>query len=264
MFRRTAATAILFGAVVVGTAIAATVVVWPQLFGVQRLPIVAQLVSLRGLAIAGALVVIVVLTLCAVFFRRVRLLFTSLGVVVAVFVIASAVVLATRGLGDTSFHKKGPDDLTVLSWNTLGGAPGAQEIARVALATDADIVSLPETTSDIAIEVAKLMKAGGHPMWAHTFHYDLISKSRSTSLLTSVALGEYRVDGHFRELEPGMVFTIEPGLYIAPGSKGVAAKWQGIGVRIEDDVLITKNGHEVLTDGVPREIDEVEAVLAGR
>ena len=77
-------------------------------------------------------------------------------------------------------------------------------------------------------------------------------------------VGEYRIDGAFRELEPGMVFTIEPGLYIAPGSKGVAAKWQGIGVRIEDDVLITRDGCEVLTSGVPKEIDEVEALLASR
>ena len=77
-------------------------------------------------------------------------------------------------------------------------------------------------------------------------------------------VGEYRLDGHFRELEPGMAFTVEPGLYIAPGSKGVPAKWQGIGVRIEDDVLITKDGHEVLTDGVPKELDEVEALLASR
>jgi Xaa-Pro aminopeptidase len=77
-------------------------------------------------------------------------------------------------------------------------------------------------------------------------------------------VGEYKVAGDFRELEPGMVFTIEPGLYIAPGTKGVPAKWQGIGIRIEDDVLVTKDGHEVLTDGVPRTVDAVEAVLASR
>ena len=61
-----------------------------------------------------------------------------------------------------------------------------------------------------------------------------------------------------------MVFTIEPGLYIAPGGKGVPAKYQGIGIRIEDDVLVTKDGHRVLTDGVPKQIDDVEAVLATR
>jgi Xaa-Pro aminopeptidase len=75
-------------------------------------------------------------------------------------------------------------------------------------------------------------------------------------------VGEYKVAGDYRELEPGMAFTIEPGLYVAPGSKGVPAKFQGIGIRIEDDVLITKDGHRNLTAGVPKEIDEVEAVLA--
>ncbi|ODS63150.1 MAG: Xaa-Pro aminopeptidase [Arenimonas sp. SCN 70-307] len=77
-------------------------------------------------------------------------------------------------------------------------------------------------------------------------------------------VGEYKVAGDYRELEPGMVFTIEPGLYIAPGSKGVPARWQGIGIRIEDDVAITKDGHEVLTGAVPRDTDAIEAVLATR
>jgi Xaa-Pro aminopeptidase len=76
-------------------------------------------------------------------------------------------------------------------------------------------------------------------------------------------VGEYKVAGDFRELEPGMAFTIEPGLYIAPGSKGVPPKYQGIGIRIEDDVLITKDGCRNLTAGVPKAVDEVEALLAG-
>jgi Xaa-Pro aminopeptidase len=77
-------------------------------------------------------------------------------------------------------------------------------------------------------------------------------------------VGDYRIDGEYRLLEPGMVFTVEPGLYIAPGSKGVAAKWQGIGVRIEDDVVITADGNEVLTDAAPKDIDALEALLAQR
>ncbi len=77
-------------------------------------------------------------------------------------------------------------------------------------------------------------------------------------------VGEYKVAGEFRELEPGMVFTIEPGLYIAPECKGVPEKYRGIGIRIEDDVLITKDGHQVLTNGVPREIDDVQSLLATR
>jgi len=79
-------------------------------------------------------------------------------------------------------------------------------------------------------------------------------------------VGDYKVGEAWRELEPGMVLTIEPGLYIAPGARvgkrQVAKKWQGIGIRIEDDVLVTKDGCEVLTAGVPKEIDEIEALMA--
>jgi Xaa-Pro aminopeptidase len=75
-------------------------------------------------------------------------------------------------------------------------------------------------------------------------------------------VGEYRVDGESRLLEPGMVFTIEPGLYIAPDDKTVAAKWRGIGIRIEDDVVIAKDGHAVLTDGLARSADQIEAFMA--
>ncbi len=75
-------------------------------------------------------------------------------------------------------------------------------------------------------------------------------------------VGEYKLGGKSRQLEPGMVFTIEPGLYIAPGTPGVPAKYQGIGIRIEDDILMTKNGPENLTVGVPATVDAIEALMA--
>ena len=58
-----------------------------------------------------------------------------------------------------------------------------------------------------------------------------------------------------------MVFTIEPGLYVSPNEKSVHARWRGIGIRIEDDVLITRDGHRVLTDKLARSADEVEALM---
>ena len=76
-------------------------------------------------------------------------------------------------------------------------------------------------------------------------------------------VGDYRIDDQWRELEPGMVLTVEPGLYIAPGSKGVARKWWGIGIRIEDDVLVTRDGCEVLTADLPSDPDAIEALMAG-
>jgi Xaa-Pro aminopeptidase len=75
-------------------------------------------------------------------------------------------------------------------------------------------------------------------------------------------VGDYRVDGEYRELEPGMVMTVEPGIYIAPDEKRVAAKWRGIGVRIEDDVVVTKGDPEVLTSAVPKDPDEIERMMA--
>jgi Xaa-Pro aminopeptidase len=75
-------------------------------------------------------------------------------------------------------------------------------------------------------------------------------------------VGDYKVGEVWRELEPGMVLTIEPGLYIAPGSRGVPKAFQGIGIRIEDDVVVTRDGREVLTDGVPKDPDQIEALMA--
>lgn len=75
-------------------------------------------------------------------------------------------------------------------------------------------------------------------------------------------VGDYRIDGHSRVLEPGMVMTVEPGIYIAPDLKQVPAKWRGIGVRIEDDVLVSKDGPVVLTEGVAKDPEEIEAAMA--
>jgi Xaa-Pro aminopeptidase len=74
-------------------------------------------------------------------------------------------------------------------------------------------------------------------------------------------VGDYKLDNQWRLLEPGMVLTVEPGLYIQPNAKEVDIKWRGIGIRIEDDVLVTKKGHEVLTDRAPKEIKDIEALM---
>lgn len=76
-------------------------------------------------------------------------------------------------------------------------------------------------------------------------------------------VGDYRIEGESRLLEPGMVFTIEPGLYVSPDDTSVAEKWRGIGIRTEDDVVITADGHRVLTDGLARSAEEIEAAMAG-
>jgi Xaa-Pro aminopeptidase len=58
-----------------------------------------------------------------------------------------------------------------------------------------------------------------------------------------------------------MVTTVEPGIYIPAGSKGVAKKWWNIGVRIEDDVAVTREGNEVLTQGLVKDADAIEKMM---
>ncbi len=70
-------------------------------------------------------------------------------------------------------------------------------------------------------------------------------------------VGEYKVDGEWRDLEPGMVVTVEPGLYISPG-KGVPKKFENIGIRIEDDVVVTKDEPEVISSAAPKTIQDIE------
>jgi endonuclease/exonuclease/phosphatase (EEP) superfamily protein YafD len=165
MFRR-------FLAAVMLVAVAATLLVlaWPELFGLQRTVLVAQVVSLRGR------------------------FGSALALVVLAFALVNVAVLATRGVGDPSFSTKSAtaksaSDVTVLSWNTFGDATGAQAIATLALDSGADVVSLPETTQATADAVAQLMQAAGRPI-----AFDQVAKARSTSLLIATKLGDYRID----------------------------------------------------------------------
>jgi Xaa-Pro aminopeptidase len=75
-------------------------------------------------------------------------------------------------------------------------------------------------------------------------------------------VGLYKIDGQSRALEAGMVLTVEPGLYIGAHLQNVPAEWHGLGIRIEDDVLVTTDGHEVLTAAIPKAIEEIEALRA--
>jgi len=75
-------------------------------------------------------------------------------------------------------------------------------------------------------------------------------------------VGDYKIGNEWRVFEPGMALTIEPGIYIAPGTPGTPKKYQGIGIRIEDDVVVTRDGCEVLTDAAPKDPVEIERLMA--
>jgi endonuclease/exonuclease/phosphatase (EEP) superfamily protein YafD len=193
MFRR------LFAALLILAAIfCCLAALWPQLFGLQRAEIVAQVVSLRGLSAAVALVLIVLLLVVAILIRPSRGVVTSLVLVLVLFGLGTAAVLGTRGVESattaaeaTPLPDEEADELTVLSWNTLGDATGAEAIIDLALSSDADIITLPETTIETATAVAAALSASGKAMTSTTVAFDTVSKARSTSVIVADALGEY-------------------------------------------------------------------------
>jgi len=75
-------------------------------------------------------------------------------------------------------------------------------------------------------------------------------------------VGDYKVEGEWRTFEPGMVMTVEPGIYLPASSKGLAKKWRNIGIRIEDDVLVTRTGNDILSKDAPKSVEEIEAMMA--
>jgi len=75
-------------------------------------------------------------------------------------------------------------------------------------------------------------------------------------------VGEYEIDGHSRVLEPGMVLTVEPGIYIPEKAVGVDEIWRGMGIRIEDNVVVTREEADVLTSSICKDIDEIEKLMA--
>jgi len=76
-------------------------------------------------------------------------------------------------------------------------------------------------------------------------------------------VGDYEIDGHSRVLEPGMVLTVEPGIYIPKSATNVDEIWRGLGIRIEDDVLVTKSDPDVLSSDICKNIKDIEALMAG-
>jgi endonuclease/exonuclease/phosphatase (EEP) superfamily protein YafD len=211
--------------VAVVAAIAGVLLAWPQLIGMQDQIVVAQLVAFRAVLALAALGLLLVLALLAIA-RPLRRLAAALGVVVLLFGAANVAVLAVRGFGGPApsdeaaaqvAETTSPDDVTILSWNTLGGHPGAKAVADLALERGADIVTLPETTDAFATEVAELMRAGGHPMWAYNLSFSEIYDARSTALLISPDLGDYTVESAGGTGPPGNT-NVSPTVVASPVS----------------------------------------------
>ena len=194
--------------VVLATVAFLTVLAWPGLAGLQNTPVVAHAVSFRGLAVLVAIALLAVLAILLHLVRPLRATTALLMVLLVAFGAVNAGILLHRGLdADAAVAAVAaePTDaaITVLSWNTLGDAPGADAIAELALAEEADVLTLPETTEETGVLIAEAMRAAGRPMWVHTVSFDLISKARSTTLLISPDLGDYTVTSAAGSGPPG-------------------------------------------------------------
>ena len=86
-------------------------------------------------------------------------------------VVANVAIVATRGVGTDTLPAKTDNSIRVMTWNTAGSATSPEAVAQIAVAMDADIVTLPETTIETGEKVALAMRDLGHPMWAHHADY---------------------------------------------------------------------------------------------
>ena len=174
-------------------AIAVAVLTWPSFFRLERTFPIAQIVSFRGLlAIAFAALAVVALLLAIA--RPMRAFALSVALIAVVAVVANVAVVTTRGVGTDTLPAKTEDSIRVMTWNTAGSATTPEAVAQIAVAMDADIVTLPETTIETGEKVALAMRDLGHPMWAHYTDYASTQwDAGSTTLLISPELGDYSV-----------------------------------------------------------------------
>lgn len=174
-------------------AIAAAVLTWPSFFRVGRLYPVAQIVSFRGVLLLG-FIALLVIALLLMIPRPMRAFAASVAIIAIVAVVVNGAILASRGLGTDRLPEKTETSIRVLTWNTAGAATSPEQIAQIAVAMDADIVTLPETTIETGEQVALTMRDLGNRMWAYHAQYPTTEwDAGSTTILIAPELGDYAV-----------------------------------------------------------------------
>jgi endonuclease/exonuclease/phosphatase (EEP) superfamily protein YafD len=171
--------------------IAAAVLTWPQFFRVERMYPIAQIVSMRGV-LALAFAAVLVLALLLALARPLRGFAASIALIALLASGANVAILWMRGTGADTLPEPTDTSVRVMTWNTAGSATDPDLIARTAVAMDADIVALPETTEENGEAVAVAMRDLGHRMWVHNARYPGWD-ARSTTILISPDLGDYSV-----------------------------------------------------------------------
>lgn len=226
----------------------AVILVWPQAFGAQRTAVVAQLVAFRA-PLAVALGVLAIVCAVVAVLRWRWAIAAGIAVVLGIAALGNGAVLLARAGGGATVFKGG---VTVAAWNTQGGAASPSSIAELVLATDADIVALPETDESASAEVVRLLGSEGRMMIAATTRGQDGDSPIPTSVLIDVDLGEYRLDlsaGSTPGLPSGVWRPVDgsgPTIVAAhpePPLPGVMDQWRSglswIAERCEDpDVIV--------------------------
>lgn len=171
--------------------IAAAVLTWPQFFRVERMYPIAQIVSMRGVLALG-FAALLILALLLALARPLRGFAASIALIALLAGGANVAILWMRGTGADTLPEPTDTSVRVMTWNTAGSATDPDLIAKTAVAMDADIVALPETTEENGEAVAVAMRDLGHRMWVHNARYPGWD-ARSTTILISPDLGDYSV-----------------------------------------------------------------------
>jgi len=174
-------------------AIVAAVLTWPSFFRVEDIFPIAQIIAFRTVLLGGFAAAAALLLLLALI-RPIRSLALSLAVIAVLATAANGLVVVTRGLGTEALPEKTDDSIRVMTWNTAGDATSPESVAQIAVAMDADIVTLPETTLETGEQVAIAMRDLDHRMWVHHAEFGQDGwDARSTTILISPDLGDYAV-----------------------------------------------------------------------
>lgn len=179
----------------VATAVAAVIFAWPAWFGLERQPIIAHVVSLRSLGAVIAVGLALAFALLAIAKALRPWALTMMSILLA-FALATGLVSIARGFDNAALGPEHEGEITVMAWNTLGDEPDAQVIADAITSTGADVVALPETRSEIGVDVSLILRDRGTPFWVHTTWTNEGEDygALSTSLLISAELGSYTTD----------------------------------------------------------------------
>lgn len=184
--------------------------IWPQWFGLQRELLISQAISFRLvmlICLAAALVVILIFLLIS---RRIRALLAGTAIALTILLVGGGVNYLSRGIIVSTAPTGSEEAVRVLAWNTLGNEPGSPTIAQLALDYDADVLMLPETTEDMGLEIAGLLKEQGRPMWVISNTGAPGYRAAETTILISAELGEYEINMEYGDTSALATVIAEP------------------------------------------------------